>query len=61
MVYKFKADFEFEADDIDDAFIRISKHFLDMYLSNDSHLIMLGTAKISPIDNTEGGQNESAS
>lgn len=31
MLFKLTADAEFEADNIDDAFIKLSRHFLELY------------------------------
>ena len=47
-VFRCKADFTFQAKDIDDALIKLSKHFKDIKKGKDSQLVELGEIQIKP-------------
>jgi len=48
--FRFTANFTFQASDIDNAFIRLSKHFRALAKGEDSDLITLGEAHIEPVN-----------
>jgi len=50
-MFKLKANLEFDAKDIDDAFKKLSKHFQDLHRGNPSHFISSGTISIIPKKN----------
>ena len=47
--FKLLADAEFEADDLDDAFLELARHFSVLSEGEDSHLILDGTLEITNI------------
>ena len=52
--FELQADITFYAEDIDDACLRLSKHFLDLQINGESDLIELGQIELSPTK--EGGE-----
>ena len=48
MIFHLSALCEFEALDLDDAFLKVSEHFLAMREGGDSKLILGGTISIEP-------------
>jgi len=49
------ADIIFSAEDIDDACLRLSRHFLDLQINGGSKLIELGQIEISPTKKRDKG------
>ncbi len=47
--FRFKADFIFRAEGIDDAFAKLSEHFKNLKEDRDTDLIELGEAHIEPV------------
>jgi hypothetical protein len=48
--FHFEADCEFEAEDLDDAFWKIAKHFLAMEHSEDSDFMDAGIMDLRPVE-----------
>lgn len=46
--FHIKADCYIEADDIDDVFLLLAKHFIDCGLGNDSPVVVEGSIDIKP-------------
>lgn len=42
-----KGDIEFSARSIDDAFLKLARHFLDLHDSGESHLIQAGKIEVA--------------
>jgi len=58
MKFKFKADIEFEAEDLDHAFRQLAKHFIDLCLDEEyDKLHMLGEFNIFVEDKDNQGTN----
>jgi hypothetical protein len=53
MKFRIKADAEFEADNIDDAFMVLARHFLSVYAGEDDNCIELGEIHIERITEEE--------
>ena len=49
MIFNFKADCDFEAEDIDDACRKLSKHFKDVRDFKESDLIGTGEMEVIPL------------
>jgi hypothetical protein len=53
-IFELKADFEFEAENIDDALKKLSKHFSSISEGKNSQLILKGDIKIKLKKETHG-------
>jgi len=50
MKFNLFADCEFDADNIDDAFVKLAKHFLTLHEGEDSPLINNGQIEVVPVE-----------
>jgi hypothetical protein len=54
MIFRLKADFTFEAENIDDAFAKLSMHFNGLACDDENELmsILLGEIEVKPVEGT---------
>ena len=54
MKFQMVADFDFEAESFDDAFVRLAAYFLSMATDKDSRMVLRGDVSIAPAANATG-------
>jgi len=56
MKFTLKTNLKFYADDLDHAFLLLAKHFLDLHLTSNSELEIVGEIELKKNEVSEGGR-----